>query len=117
MNSPQELDASRYFRSAESWAGDRARTNARSYRLVSICAGVAASIALLEAIALVILLPLKTVEPYTILVDRQTGQVQALNPLKTQSITPDAALVQSFLMQYVIAREGFNFDLVQENYR
>ena len=43
-------------------------------------------IAVLEAIALIVLMPLKTVEPYTLLVDRQTGFVQALRPLDAERI-------------------------------
>jgi type IV secretion system protein VirB8 len=80
-------------------------------------AGVAAAIALLEAIALVLLTPLKTVEPYTLMVDKTTGYVQALKPLDPSKISPDAALTQSFLVQYVIAREGFDMATLNANYR
>jgi type IV secretion system protein VirB8 len=44
---------------------------------------VAAAIAALEALAIVTMMPLKKVEPYTILVDRNTGYVETaegLNP-------------------------------------
>ena len=74
-------------------------------------------VALLLALALIVLLPLKTVEPYTLLVDRHTGFVQALEPLNPERISGDTALTQSFLTQYVIAREGFDADALQANYR
>lgn len=106
-----------YYRQAESWADDRAAGTARERRLGWIVAAVLGAIALLEAIALVVLLPLKTIEPYTLLVDRQTGYVQQLKPLERQTITPDAALVRSFLVQYVIAREGFDIDALKDSYR
>ena len=70
-----------------------------------------------EALALVMLLPLKTVEPYTLLVDRQTGYVEALKPIERQTIAPDAALTRSFLVQYVIARESFDRPSLKANYR
>ncbi|MXO56295.1 hypothetical protein GRI36_05310 [Altererythrobacter gangjinensis] len=89
----------------------------RSRRIAWIVACVAALIAVLEAIALVYLTPLKTVVPYTLLVDRQTGHVEALSPLDTQVIAPDAALTRSFLVQYVIARESFDAAGLQEDYR
>src|SRR5690606_18548869 len=54
---------------------------------------------------------------YTILVDRQTGYVQALDPLNPARISGDAALTQSFLAQYVIAREGFDIASVRGDYR
>lgn len=106
-----------YYRQAESWADDRAAGQARERRQGWIVAGVLGVVAVLEAIALVVLLPLKTVEPYTLLVDRQTGYVQQLKPLERQTITPDAALVRSFLVQYVVAREGFDIDALKETYR
>lgn len=102
----EALDA--YYSEAGSWAADRIGTLRRSRRTAWIVAGGAAAVAVAEAIALVTLMPLKTVEPYTLLVDRTTGYVQALAPLDPGQITPDRALVQSMLVQYVIARESFN---------
>lgn len=106
-----------YYRQAESWADDRAAGAAREQRRGWIVAAVLGGIALLEAIALALLLPLKTIEPYTLLVDRQTGYVQHLKPLERQTIAPDAALVRSFLVQYVVAREGFDIDALKDTYR
>lgn len=111
----EKLDA--YFSAAESWADDRALRSDRSRRTAWIIAGGAAVIAVLEAIAIVVMLPLKTVEPYTLLVDRQTGYVQELKPLQREIIAPDAALTRSFLVQYVIARESFDINALKENYR
>lgn len=106
-----------YYRQAESWADDRAAGSARERRLGWIVAAVLGAVALCEAIALVVLLPLKTSVPYTLLVDKQTGYVQQLQPLERQTIAPDAALVRSFLVQYVIAREGFDIDALKDSYR
>lgn len=117
MNEMREEGLADYYRAADSWADDRARRDARANRTAWIIAGVASVIALLEAIALVVLTPLKTVEPYTLLVDKQTGAVQALKPLERQTIAPDTALVRSFLVQYVIAREEFDINALQADYR
>jgi type IV secretion system protein VirB8 len=102
---------------AASWAVSVTDDLRRSSRRAWIVAFIAALIAILEALALVFLVPLKTVEPYTLLVDRQTGNVEALAPLDTQVVTPDAALTRSFLVQYVIARESFTSASVQDDYR
>lgn len=102
---------------AESWARSVTDDLERSNRRAWIVAIIAAIIALLEALALVFLVPLKTVEPYTLLVDRQTGNVETLAPLDTQVVAPDAALTRSFLVQYVIARESFTLDTLQDDYR
>lgn len=106
-----------YYKEAETWTEDRQRLRDRSVRAAWIVAGVAALIALLEALALFLLVPLKRDVPYTLLVDRQTGFVQALRPLEEQSVTADAALTRSFLVQYVIARESFDIDSLNEDYR
>ena len=106
-----------YYEAAGSWARDREDTLRASRRVAWIVAGAAVVVAVFEATALVLLIPLKTVEPYTLMVDRNTGYVQALKPLDAQKIAPDAALTQSFLVQYVIARESFDVDALQANYR
>ena len=111
----EALDA--YYVEAESWGKDRQDALAKSQRTAWTVAAAACAIAVLEAIALLVLMPLKTVEPYTLLVDRHTGFVQALEPLNGQRISGDTALTQSFLVQYVIARESFDIDTVQDNYR
>lgn len=106
-----------YYAEAASWNRDRVQTMRSSHRLAWWIAGIAAAIALLEAIALVLLMPLKTVEPYTLMVDRTTGYVQALNPLEAARIAPDTALTQSFIVQYVTARESFDLATLNANYR
>lgn len=106
-----------YYKEAGSWAHDRQDALRASRRTAWIVASVAAVIALAEALALLMLTPLKTVEPYTLLVDKQTGFVQALKPLDAQLVSGNSALTQSFLVQYVIARESFDISAVQANYR
>ena len=113
--SRETLDA--YYRDAETWASDRQEGLRKSRKIAWIVAGVASAVALLEAGALILLTPLKTVVPYTLLVDRQTGFVQAVRPLEVERISGDAALTQSFLVQYVVKRESFDADQVQANYR
>lgn len=111
----EELDT--YYREAESWAEDRQQQTASSKKIAWIIAGAAWFVAVAEAIALVALAPLKTVVPYTLLVDRQTGYVEALKPIERQTIAPDAALTRSFLAQYVLAREEFDIGSLRSDYR
>lgn len=106
-----------YLADASSWARDRNDELRVSRRAAWIIASVAVAVALFEAVALVFLTPLKRVEPYTLMVDRQTGYVQLLKPLDPEMVSSDAALTQSFLVQYVIAREGFEVDSLQADYR
>jgi type IV secretion system protein VirB8 len=113
--SREALDA--YYMEAESWGHDRQEAIQSSRRTAWIIAAASATIAVLEALALIFLMPLKRVEPYVLMVDRGTGFVQALNPLDPARISADTALTQSFLVQYVTAREGFDIDTIQTSYR
>lgn len=123
MNAPKPLDQFDHpfddgeIEIADSWAISVTDTLERSRRIAWIVAGIASAVALLLAVALVILLPLKTTVPYTLLVDRQTGNVEALAPLDEQIVSPDAALTRSFLVQYVTARESFDAGSLQRDYR
>ena len=113
--SREALDA--YYAEAESWAKDRQEALRESRRTAWIVAAAALAVAVLEGLALLVLTPLKTVVPYTLLVDRNTGFVQALEPLDPARVSADTALTQSFLVQYVIARESFDIDTLQADYR
>ncbi len=105
------------FRVDDTWAKSVTADLERSRKVAWIVASIATAIALLLTLALVILLPLKTVVPYTLMVDRQTGNVEALEPLEEAMVAPDTALTRSFLAQYVIARESFDTAGIQRDYR
>lgn len=106
-----------YFEQAASWASDTQSLAIRSRKIAWTIGAVAIGIAALEAIALAMLVPLKTVQPITLLVDRQTGFVQALDPQSPRRVVADDALTQSYLAQYVTAREGFDRAIVSADYR
>jgi type IV secretion system protein VirB8 len=106
-----------YYRGGDSWASDVDGAVRTSRRIAWWIAGGATVVAVLEAIALVALAPLKTVVPYTILVDRQTGYVETVRGLQPGPMTQSAAVTQSFLVQYVIARETFDATDLSDNYR
>ena len=113
--SREALDA--YYVEAGSWAQDREEELIRSRRTAWLIAWIALAVAVLLAIALVVLMPLKSVQTVTLMTDRQTGFVQVVDPINPERIAPDSALTRSFLTQYVTAREGFDVDSVQTQYR
>lgn len=116
-NRPGLAERTAKYAEAASWAADVHGALRASRRVAWTVAAVAVAVALLEAIALATLTPLKTVVPYTILVDRQTGYVQTVQGLKPGPLSEDAAVTQSFLVQYVIGRETFDATDLRENYR
>jgi len=116
MNDQNREAPDAYYKEAATWNRDRLDALDRSRRTAWWVAGSAAAVAILLALTLILLMPLKTVVPYTLMVDKTTGYVQALKPINPDKIAPDTALTQSFLVQYVIARESYDVDTVRTNY-
>jgi type IV secretion system protein VirB8 len=110
-------DRKAYYDAAASWSADIHGALRASRRVAWMVAGAAVVVAVLEALALASLTPLKTVVPYTITVDRQTGYVQQISGLQPSALTQDQAVTQSFLVQYVLARESFDATDLREDYR
>lgn len=106
-----------YYAEARSWGVEGELRRRRSSRTAWIVAAIATGIAALEALALIALAPIKTVVPYTVLVDRTTGFVQVLEGAHPQTVKPQTALTHSMLAQYVVARETFDIDSVAEQYK
>jgi len=107
---------SRYYQRATTWALDEQAGLRRSLAWARTVAGVAALIATCEAFALVALAPLKSVTMVPVLVDRQTGYVEQLSPDGRKELTANAALINSLLAQYVLARESFNITSAPSDY-
>lgn len=106
-----------YYARAASWADDSQEKLRQSRRIAWIVAGIACGVAAFAVVAIALMMPLKTIVPYTLLVDRTTGYVQLLKGDGRQALAPDEALLKSLLAQYVIAREGFDITSVQADYR
>jgi type IV secretion system protein VirB8 len=114
---PGDPKRRRYYDEAASWAADVHGSLRASRRIAWIVAGAATLVAVLEAVALAALTPLKTVVPLPILVDRQTGYVEAQSTLAPGALSQDQAVTQSNLVRYVTARESFDATDLREDYR
>ena len=106
-----------YYEAASTWAQDTHATLRRSQRTAWIVAGIAVGIAAIQAVALVVLVPLKQTMPYTITVDRETGYVQTTRGVNLGTLSETEAVAQSFVVQYVLARETFDAADYREQYR
>ena len=115
--SPPPADRMAYYGQSESWAQDVQGALRASRQRAYWVAGAAVLVAILEAIALVALTPLKTVVPYTITVDRQTGAIEIASGIRPGPLSQDVAVVQAFLAQYVLARETFDVTDLQAEYQ
>ena len=97
-----------YFAQAESWDHDRFLSAKRSARWAWIVAGSACVLAVVSVGAVAALTPLKTVQPYTVTVDRQTGATEITTALTgSDELLYDEAVAKYFLARYVRYREGW----------
>jgi type IV secretion system protein VirB8 len=113
MNAKAELEG--YFREAESWDTNRVAHALRSVKLAGWTAAAGWVCAVACAVALVLLMPLKRVEPFVVRVDNATGVVDVV-PMYDGQATPQEAVTRYFLTHYVTTCERFNFSTAESDY-
>ncbi|WP_375458488.1 virB8 family protein [uncultured Enterovirga sp.] len=111
---------SRYYAEGATWEHDLARRNRNSRALAWIVAAVMTVVAVASLATLALLVPLKTYEPYMVVVDKTTGFVEVKRPMAEGPLTQDEAVTTFNVVRYVKARETYdpkalkdNFDLAQ----
>jgi len=104
-----------YFREALAWDTDRAAQTQRYLRGAWIVAAAGWSCAVLGALALLLLLPLKRVEPFVVRVDSSTGIVDVV-PVYSGGAAPEQTVTRYFLTHYVSVCERFNFATAESDY-
>jgi len=114
---PARVDP-RYYADGATW--DIARRNRNSRALAWIVATVMSVVAIVALGILALLVPLKTYEPYMVVVDKTTGFVEVKRPMAEGALTQDEAVTMFNVVRYVKARETYdpkalkdNFDLAQ----
>lgn len=106
-----------YYPSATSWIDDRVAAERRMRKLAWGVAGAAGALALVLAITVMLMMPLKSVQPYVVTVDRQTGAVEVATTLKDSKLTQNDAVIQAELANYVRTRETFDASDLATSYR
>lgn len=116
---PARVDP-RYYADGATWERDIARRNRNSRALAWIVAAVMTVVAVGALGILALLVPLKTYEPYMVVVDKTTGFVEVKRPMAEGSLTQDEAVTTFNVVRYIKARETYdpkalkdNFDLAQ----
>jgi type IV secretion system protein VirB8 len=115
---PMKTDAAleTYLTEAASWDADRVAMQQRSARVAWWVAGGGWVCALTVAIALMLLMPLKRVEPFVIRVDNTTGLVDVVPVYAGNEPMPEA-VTRYFLDHYVTVCERFNFATAESDYQ
>jgi type IV secretion system protein VirB8 len=116
---PARVDPS-YYVDGVTWERDIARRNRNSRALAWIVAAVMTVVAVGALGTLALLVPLKTYEPYMVVVDKTTGFVEVKRPMAEGPLAQDEAVTTFNVVRYIKARETYdpkalkdNFDLAQ----
>lgn len=97
-----------YFEAARSWADEQRGAARRSLRLAWGIAALAGAATIALSIAIAVMMPLKSTEPYVVTVDRQTGAVEVARVPSAGELSQNEALIQAHVANYVRARETFD---------
>ncbi|WP_150137770.1 virB8 family protein [Candidatus Enterovibrio escicola] len=91
---------------------------AKSEQRAWIITKTACVLTTLSWLALVLLIPLKTVEPYVVTVDKNSGQTQVVSVLnqKTETMTEQEAIDRYWLSNYIRWREVYDWYTLQSDY-
>lgn len=116
---PEKVDP-RHYADGATWENDIARRNRNSRALAWIVATVMTIVAVVALGTVALLVPLKTYEPYMVVVDKTTGFVEVKRPMAEGPLTQDEAVTTFNVVRYIKARETYdpkalkdNFDLAQ----
>lgn len=86
----------------------------RSARKAWIVASVASGLAVLQGLALVLVLPLQKTEVFSVLVDKTTGQAERIVQVQPTGISDEQAVKEALLISYVNDRESYIRAGIQE---
>ena len=104
-----------YFAEAASWDADARAQGRRAVRLALAVAGAGWITALALSGALMLLMPLKRVEPFVVRVDNSTGLVDVV-PVYAGRATLPEAITRFLLTHYVTVCERFNYATAESDY-
>ena len=113
MTRDPQLDA--YLAEAATWDADRAALIRRAQRMGWWVAGAGWACAIFVAAALMLLTPLKRVDPFVIRVDNTTGLVDVV-PVYSGNAEMPETVARYFLDHYVTVCERFNFATAESDY-
>lgn len=104
-----------YFAEAVSWDADRELQGRRTTRLALFVAGTGWVAVLALSAALMLLMPLKHVEPFVVRVDNATGIVDVV-PVYHGSANVPEAVTRYLVTHYVTVCERFNYATAESDY-
>ena len=109
-------EAERLIKQAKELEKSEAETLKSRAKFATVFACIFGAKSFLLALAIIVMMPLKTIEPWVIRVDTTTGYTEVATALENNVVSPDEALTRFFLSQYVLSRESYDWFLISHNH-
>lgn len=117
MADTTESNLRSYFQHGDIWEQEIIKRAKRSSRIAWFFSSVFAGIAVLSLFAVVLMLPLKSFEPYVVEVDRTTGYIEVKSGLtRPANLTEQQAITQANVVRYIRNREGYDPFAIEEHF-
>lgn len=109
-------EAERLIKQAKELEKSEAETLKSRAKYATVFACIFGAKSFLLVLAITVMMPLKTIEPWVIRVDTTTGYTEVATALENNIVSPDEALTRYFLSQYVLSRESYDWFLISHNH-
>lgn len=117
MTKPSQDAIYSYFQDGERWEEEILKDARRSRAMAWFVSMIFGGIALMSLGALIMLMPLKSFEPYIVEVDKNTGYLEVKSGLtRSGTLTDRQAVTQANVVRYIRAREGYDPFAISENF-
>lgn len=108
MNAPADTNTRAWLDASKAWETDEIMRARASERRAWWVAGAGVFLAICGVLAVVLLTPLKTVEPFVVRVDKNTGATDIVTRLDERTVTFNEAIDKYFLARYLHYCEDYS---------
>lgn len=117
MVEKSETSMRSYYQQGDIWEEEIIKRAKRSARVAWFFSILFAGLALLSLLVVVLMLPLKSFEPYVVTVDKTTGYIEVKSGLtRPANLTEQQAITQANVVRYIRAREGYDPYAIEQNF-
>lgn len=114
--SSSQQSAIKFIQSAAEFEKTRIQSIKRSNKIAWSITGVAVLMTVMSVGAIMMLTPLKRVEPFVLKVDNSTGMVEIVTTMKEREASYGEVIDRYWLSQYIQYRESYDWWNVQDYY-
>ncbi|MGV1760539.1 virB8 family protein [Rhizobium sp. A22-96] len=117
MAKSSDIDLRNYYQSGDIWEQEIVKRAKRSRTLAWFVTMIFAGVTLLSLASVVMLIPLKSFEPYIVEVDKSTGYLEVKSGLtRPSNLTEQQAITQANIVRYIRSREGYDPYSIEQNF-